>query len=186
MVSDRWRPAVHGRLRKVLILVLMEYGLWHTENRNYLTVQFGLNPCSNGIWSLTCGQSASIGIDTPCLNPCSNGIWSLTVRHYCGGVASKVLILVLMEYGLWQNHEIFEKGFNHVLILVLMEYGLWQDAACINTVLTAVLILVLMEYGLWRDSYDGAGYTQAVLILVLMEYGLWRNLFTFASCKMKS
>ena len=38
----------------------------------------GLNPCSNGIWSLTqepCFRSRS---QAPCLNPCSNGIWSLT------------------------------------------------------------------------------------------------------------
>ena len=37
----------------------------------------GLNPCSNGIWSLTlykCVLSAE-GLG---LNPCSNGIWSLT------------------------------------------------------------------------------------------------------------
>ena len=40
---------------------------------------FSLNPCSNGIWSLT--------IELPIknfllrsLNPCSNGIWSLTVK----------------------------------------------------------------------------------------------------------
>ena len=39
----------------------------------------------------------------------------------------RVLILVLMEYGLWQvsfkDGESIKKG---VLILVLMEYGLWR------------------------------------------------------------
>ena len=40
-------------------------------------------------------------------------------------IARRVLILVLMEYGLW--HDVAEgivKSFK-VLILVLMEYGLW-------------------------------------------------------------
>ena len=37
-----------------------------------------LNPCSNGIWSLTfdCSLERS---DWSSLNPCSNGIWSLTL-----------------------------------------------------------------------------------------------------------
>ena len=35
------------------------------------------------------------------LNPCSNGIWSLTCIGFIDSVASRhVLILVLMEYGL--------------------------------------------------------------------------------------
>ena len=38
----------------------------------------------------------------------------------------KVLILVLMEYGLWLAKETSEKkDTQQVLILVLMEYGLW-------------------------------------------------------------
>jgi len=36
-----------------------------------------------------------------CLNPCSNGIWSLTYHHqYHQEIHLTVLILVLMEYGL--------------------------------------------------------------------------------------
>ena len=41
------------------------------------TSTLGLNPCSNGIWSLT-GLGALIGLGCKSLNPCSNGIWSLT------------------------------------------------------------------------------------------------------------
>ena len=37
-----------------------------------------LNPCSNGIWSLT-QQVADETKSQKCLNPCSNGIWSLTI-----------------------------------------------------------------------------------------------------------
>ena len=40
-------------------------------------------------------------------------------------VAAKVLILVLMEYGLWQQEEQGMSLNIDVLILVLMEYGLW-------------------------------------------------------------
>ena len=39
-----------------------------------------------------------------------------------------------------------------VLILVLMEYGLWQEMTEHNENIQAVLILVLMEYGLWPKS----------------------------------
>ena len=34
------------------------------------------------------------------LNPCSNGIWSLTRTDLIGDINVAVLILVLMEYGL--------------------------------------------------------------------------------------
>ena len=39
---------------------------------------FCLNPCSNGIWSLTLQGVPSYGDVSNGLNPCSNGIWSLT------------------------------------------------------------------------------------------------------------
>ena len=87
------------------------------------------------------------------LNPCSNGIWSLTT-HLAGVhfVPRQVLILVLMEYGLW------------------LRLG---SPACRGPV--QVLILVLMEYGLWHSLLGDWVWSMIVLILVLMEYGLWRN-----------
>ena len=61
---------------------------------------FSLNPCSNGIWSLTRYYGKRIE-DYVSLNPCSNGIWSLTVAEAeAKAQAGWVLILVLMEYGL--------------------------------------------------------------------------------------
>ena len=42
---------------------------------------FGLNPCSNGIWSLT-KQSGTDRDEAVRLNPCSNGIWSLTDNYH--------------------------------------------------------------------------------------------------------
>jgi len=58
-----------------------------------------LNPCSNGIWSLT-DESETLVNDAMSLNPCSNGIWSLTELCRRTGLDEAVLILVLMEYGL--------------------------------------------------------------------------------------
>ena len=58
-----------------------------------------LNPCSNGIWSLTLTKYSDLVV-AACLNPCSNGIWSLTQLNDDYDETGKVLILVLMEYGL--------------------------------------------------------------------------------------
>ena len=61
-----------------------------------------LNPCSNGICSLTCGKLVINDKEAAAsLNPCSNGICSLTSNgkgflNYL----ENVLILVLMEYAL--------------------------------------------------------------------------------------
>ena len=61
---------------------------------------FGLNPCSNGIWSLTLFRNFVVVVVLS-LNPCSNGIWSLTpVQPSVRQLRRLVLILVLMEYGL--------------------------------------------------------------------------------------
>ena len=43
-----------------------------------------------------------------------------------------VLILVLMEYGLWLGQDKVKEINRLVLILVLMEYGLWPFAPCPN------------------------------------------------------
>ena len=67
-----------------------------------------------------------------------------------------------------------------VLILVLMEYGLWPRKEAPWGLSSTVLILVLMEYGLWPEPKDAKGMRElAVLILVLMEYGLWLNINEF-------
>ena len=78
-------------------------GIWSLtpEQARQLPVQEGLNPCSNGIWSLTKGAGVFSDPLPPRLNPCSNGIWSLTEQGTCARlVRVHVLILVLMEYGL--------------------------------------------------------------------------------------
>ena len=76
-------------------------GIWSlTEATRRLTImsRLCLNPCSNGIWSLTNGQQWNLCGSG--LNPCSNGIWSLTSFPRHAGSFFGVLILVLMEYGL--------------------------------------------------------------------------------------
>ena len=46
-------------------------------------------------------------------------------KSFRGRKIIKVLILVLMEYGLWLNEVNYIVASATVLILVLMEYGLW-------------------------------------------------------------
>ena len=134
------------RETKVLILVLMEYGLWLSALHGSREDVFGLNPCSNGIWSLTKGGA----------------------RNRC---LQQVLILVLMEYGLWLFDVNFTAEDYNVLILVLMEYGLWHDDAVITDCLLIVLILVLMEYGLWPLN----GRLMALMMFCLnpCSNGIW-------------
>ena len=133
------------------------------------------------------------------LNPCSNGIWSLTYAWTKNSVIRwRVLILVLMEYGLWHGSDGAQPLHAQVLILVLMEYGLWRWSLLCIVSLVLVLILVLMEYGLWHEMIAYQSYIKSlnpcsngiwsltihlnklqdsaqVLILVLMEYCLWRR-----------
>ena len=81
------------------------------------------------------------------LNPCSNGIWSLTwVRVNRTSDVKVVLILVLMEYGLWLPGYDRRKNQFMVLILVLMEYGLWQFVVWINSL---IISLNPCSNGIW-------------------------------------
>ena len=104
-----WRGSMAGENAGflVLILVLMEYGLWPSTGLARADAAERLNPCSNGIWSLTTFV-AFRDPDGLSLNPCSNGIWSLT---WSKGMDQRwinsVLILVLMEYGLWPSQRCF-------------------------------------------------------------------------------
>ena len=59
-----------------------------------------LNPCFDGIWSLTHFRDGHIPQGGG-LNPCFDGIWSLTIiKENQIAYEQTVLILVLMEYGL--------------------------------------------------------------------------------------
>ncbi len=65
----------------------------------YLELE-SLNPCSNGICSLTDPKELG-GWISQGLNPCSNGICSLTnTAKNVSARSFAVLILVLMEYAL--------------------------------------------------------------------------------------
>ena len=147
MVSDAVFLTMASRRSWVLILVLMEYGLWHRfwEDRHQ---------------------------DDFRLNPCSNGIWSLTMRSAPGSQPSEsVLILVLMEYGLWPMTHAHKLRESTVLILVLMEYGLWLWHSTMIKGFISVLILVLMEYGLWLSWRDL--YVRLFLGLNPCSNGIW-------------
>ena len=162
----------------VLILVVMEYGLRQCKKRGHLeskslnpccngiwsqtkvasifsTFGLRLNPCCNGIWSLTYGSVLRTSLYESSLNPCCNGIWSLTTAaNVVRTLRADVLILVVMEYGLWPGRKTHNSSANTVLILVVMEYGLWQERLlCRRLRRSRVLILVVMEYGLWLMQF---------------------------------
>ena len=56
---------------------------------------------------------------------------------------------------------IYSQSFHIVLILVLMEYALWQTLGFTADFFISVLILVLMEYALWRNFYTTMKNAQA-------------------------
>ena len=75
-------PKSSGRTNPVLILVLMEYGLWEIKAWKLRFHSFGgcLNPCFNGIWSLSNNETNILLQKVNSLNPCFNGIWSLRIE----------------------------------------------------------------------------------------------------------
>ena len=157
--------------RPVLILVLMEYGLWPFLLRHALPSR-GLNPCSNGIWSLTeliRIASAASG----CLNPCSNGIWSLTT--FVKNDQASLFGLNPCSNGIWSLTRVARIVRDAAMGLNPCSNGIWSLTIIhIPRHLNPdVLILVLMEYGLWRLWLKKRSARPQVLILVLMEYGLW-------------
>ena len=149
------------------------------HRRAWRSYREGLNPCFNGICSLTVLDWESFTGNRFCLNPCFNGICSLTWGNSClRDCRSGVLILVLMEYALWPDNGATDVTVKPVLILVLMEYALWRlKGLMAKNIRLIVLILVLMEYALWLwVGYYHQKAAYCVLILVLMEYALWQEI----------
>ena len=64
--------------------------------------KFCLNPCSVGICSVSGGIDDNIK-NVECLNPCSVGICSVRRSRQASGLRTDVLILVLLEYALWEQ-----------------------------------------------------------------------------------
>ena len=171
MVSDLTSFATS--YSRVLILVLMEYGLWLYVSVGYVASISSLNPCSNGIWSLTVTLSAMKPVVQMCLNPCSNGIWSLTPRRCNMRITFDCLNPC--SNGIWSltRRALTSFQLKYVLILVLMEYGLWLNLVVNTTPFEARLNPC--SNGIWSLTYHDVSFPTnlLVLILVLMEYGLW-------------
>ena len=70
-----------------------------------------LNPCFNGICSLSSFNKQLKEHFYGSLNPCFNGICSLRCGHVSEiQLFGKVLILVLMEYALWELEQLSKEG----------------------------------------------------------------------------
>ena len=157
------------------------------------------------------------------LNPCCNGIYSMSNQSYREHWdEQEVLILVVMEYTQWVISQLRDdEAASFVLILVVMEYTqwvvnllkVWPWRMCLNPccngiysmssgnhltrLVIIVLILVVMEYTQWGFVYLYSSfwwlclnpccngiYSMSpieelsdglckVLILVVMEYTQW-------------
>ena len=154
----------------VLILVLMEYGPCSDSPTGRGRSSHGLNPCSNGIWSLTSSptllKNYMIG-----LNPCSNGIWSLTRIGFTAQASRLVLILVLMEYGLWPSARL------------LYRQPLWRLNPCSNGIwsLTCMIgLMILIESslnpcsnGIWSLTATGKLASVPLVCLNPCSNGIW-------------
>ena len=202
MVFDNKALDAAGNVVTVLILVLVEDGLWLTCRKSsvrfvtsevliLVLVEDGLWPhlpkwwkqqtawvlilvlVEDGLWLFLLSNGLS---DRKGLNPCFNGRWSLTLVTVLICLRQRfVLILVLMEDGLWRILT-SKVGRNHVvLILVLMEDGLWPCTAW-NRVHFPYCLNPCFN-GRWSltvVSIRRHPPQRVVLILVLMEDGLWR------------
>ena len=80
---------VQREMLAVLILVLMEDGLWHFLNDGKVQLCRRLNPCFNGRWALT-GTDTSQWSILLSLNPCFNGRWS---RDPAGANANSAMLI---------------------------------------------------------------------------------------------
>ena len=110
------------------------------------------------------------------LNPCSNGICSLSYEIRKKWCPNPVLILVLMEYAHWDSLASQFLTLSSVLILVLMEYAHWGTCKlrqrtknpslnpCSNGICSLSPFVLLGFIG-----------SAVVLILVLMEYAHWEQ-----------
>ena len=59
--------------------------------------EIGLNPCCNGIYSMSTKKGFTYR-SSVCLNPCCNGIYSMSTKKASIYKNEIVLILVVMEY----------------------------------------------------------------------------------------
>ena len=108
-----------------------------------------LNPCSNGICSMSFAELLNNPSLLTCLNPCSNGICSMRQRHQSFYSQSKrVLILVLMEYALER-------------VCLCLKVKRTSLNPCSNGICSMSLTIICSLYS-----------ACLVLILVLMEYAL--------------
>ena len=90
---------------------------------------------------------------------------------YLCNFCEKVLILILLEYGLRQLQKELEKCGLPVLILILLEYGLRRLRLGAYVMDEEVLILILLEYGL--RQFVECSNTYGLNCLNPYSIGIW-------------
>ena len=87
----------------------MEYTQWEWASNCRWIISFRLNPCCNGIYSMSPVTNEQWH-KMWCLNPCCNGIYSMREDFLAYLESKKVLILVVMEYTQWVPIEELSDG----------------------------------------------------------------------------
>ena len=176
-------------LIELFYLILFAYGI------------NSLNPCSNGICSLSTTPLIDLLLSAKSLNPCSNGICSLRSvwKPLVISLQGMVLILVLMEYAHWALSMV--RSWRRLVSLNPCSNGICSlrtsaagttllKLSCLNPCSNGICSLRdwekadkdTDECGLnpcsngicsLRAAITAQGCYQAVLILVLMEYAHW-------------
>ena len=124
----------------------MEYTQWEHIPKHLVFFLVGLNPCCNGIYSMSAMPPANRPVG--------------------------VLILVVMEYTQWEETVDKKNIVLKVLILVVMEYTQWEDKSSVDKVGNRLNPCCNGIYSMSHFFYLPITHW-TVLILVVMEYTQW-------------
>ena len=173
--SRRNKKSDAQRLKEVLILIVVEYGLGVRDYIDVPKIYMHVLILIVVEYGLGVADRANADIITEGLNPYCSGIWSRRELLKCmSNGASLVLILIVVEYGLGVVlQRILKDSFRIVLILIVVEYGLGVFNCLTKIFINYVLILIVVEYGLGDGELISRRKAEAyVLILIVVEYGL--------------
>ena len=118
------RPSLTGSLNPCFSGIWSVRDFQDVEDASFLV---SLNPCFSGIWSVSGELNGMVKIQRPGLNPCFSGIWSVRRRQIDTATRWQMRLNPCFS-GIWSVSRRWWPGTSRlytVLILVLVEYGLW-------------------------------------------------------------
>ena len=169
-----WQKPMQKTIVCVLILVLMEDGLWLILRFKRSNGKYRLNPCFNGRWSLTNPTDQKPQKETG-LNPCFNGRWSLTSQMY-NRYENKMGCLNPCFNGRWSLTCLWNQYLPQWKISLNPCFnGRWSLTSTSEQYGESYIGLNPCFNGRWSLTFSKEilSVKGLVLILVLMEDGLW-------------